>query len=112
MMKIYTRSGDQGSTSLLGNIRVAKCDLRIRAFGTVDELNAVLGVAISPEDTLARIESRDHHISFGAKLYFCKSLFGGGIVYHEHQFCWRFGGELCDYPTRDYDAAFGTVVAD
>jgi len=44
-MRIYTRTGDQGSTSLFGNTRVAKCDLRIAAYGTVDELNAVLGVA-------------------------------------------------------------------
>ncbi|MCH2113777.1 MAG: cob(I)yrinic acid a,c-diamide adenosyltransferase [Pirellulales bacterium] len=44
-MKIYTRTGDQGSTSLFGNQRVPKCDLRICAYGTVDELNAVLGVA-------------------------------------------------------------------
>lgn len=44
-MKIYTRTGDQGLTSLFGNSRVAKSDLRIRAYGTVDELNAVLGVA-------------------------------------------------------------------
>ncbi len=42
-MKIYTRSGDQGSTSLLGGARVAKCDLRIGATGTLDELNAMLG---------------------------------------------------------------------
>lgn len=44
-MKIYTRTGDQGSTSLFGNQRVPKCDLRIRAYGTIDELNAVLGIA-------------------------------------------------------------------
>ncbi len=44
-MKIYTRTGDQGSTSLFGNERVSKCDLRINAIGAVDELNAVLGLA-------------------------------------------------------------------
>jgi len=44
-MKIYTRSGDQGSTSLFGNERVSKSDLRISVIGTVDELNALLGVA-------------------------------------------------------------------
>jgi len=46
-MKIYTRTGDQGSTSLFGNTRVVKCDLRISAYGTLDELNAMLGVARS-----------------------------------------------------------------
>jgi cob(I)alamin adenosyltransferase len=44
-MKIYTRTGDDGSTGLYGGGRVAKCDPRIEAFGAVDELNAQLGVA-------------------------------------------------------------------
>jgi cob(I)alamin adenosyltransferase len=43
-MKIYTRSGDDGSTGLYGGGRVSKCDPRIDAFGAVDELNAQLGV--------------------------------------------------------------------
>lgn len=43
-MKIYTRTGDEGSTSLLGNQRVSKDEGRLAAFGTVDELNAVLGM--------------------------------------------------------------------
>lgn len=44
-MKIYTRTGDAGSTGLFGGPRVSKDDDRIEAYGTVDELNAVLGVA-------------------------------------------------------------------
>ncbi len=44
-MKIYTKTGDDGITGLLGNRRVPKDDIRIEAYGTVDELNAVLGVA-------------------------------------------------------------------
>ena len=47
LMKIYTRTGDQGSTSLIGNERVKKSDLRINAYGTIDELNAILGIARS-----------------------------------------------------------------
>lgn len=43
-MKIYTRSGDDGTTGLYGGGRVAKCDRRIEAIGAVDELNAQLGV--------------------------------------------------------------------
>ena len=43
-MKIYTRSGDEGMTGLLGPRRVFKDNARIDAYGTVDELNAVLGV--------------------------------------------------------------------
>jgi cob(I)alamin adenosyltransferase len=43
-MKIYTRTGDRGETALFGGPRVAKDHARIEAYGTVDELNAVLGV--------------------------------------------------------------------
>ena len=44
-MKIYTRTGDDGSTGLLGKDRVPKHAARIEAYGTVDELNATLGMA-------------------------------------------------------------------
>ncbi|WP_040769231.1 cob(I)yrinic acid a,c-diamide adenosyltransferase [Novipirellula maiorica] len=46
-MKIYTRTGDAGSTGLFGGPRVAKDDDRIEAYGTVDELNACLGLVRS-----------------------------------------------------------------
>lgn len=44
-MKIYTKAGDDGTTGLLGAGRVRKDDPRIEAYGTVDELNALLGLA-------------------------------------------------------------------
>ncbi len=44
-MKIYTRGGDEGHTSFFGGERVAKNHPRIEAYGTVDELNSVLGVS-------------------------------------------------------------------
>lgn len=43
-MKIYTKTGDRGDTSLFGGQRVPKDALRIEAYGTVDELNSVLGI--------------------------------------------------------------------
>jgi cob(I)alamin adenosyltransferase len=46
-MKIYTKKGDTGKTSLFGGERVSKDDLRIRTYGTVDELNAVLGMVMA-----------------------------------------------------------------
>jgi len=44
-MKIYTKTGDDGTTGLFGGGRVSKDSLRIRSYGTVDELNSVLGLA-------------------------------------------------------------------
>ena len=39
-MKVYTKQGDKGFTSLIGGERVKKCDMRVEAYGTVDELTA------------------------------------------------------------------------
>ncbi|HVZ47802.1 MAG TPA: cob(I)yrinic acid a,c-diamide adenosyltransferase [Gemmatimonadaceae bacterium] len=47
--KIYTRTGDDGRTALFGGGRVTKDDLRVQAYGDVDELNAVIGQARSVE---------------------------------------------------------------
>jgi cob(I)alamin adenosyltransferase len=55
-MKIYTRTGDEGETGLFGGGRVPKGHLRVEAYGTVDELNAVLGMcveAVEAEDVEA-----------------------------------------------------------
>ncbi|MFN8589421.1 MAG: cob(I)yrinic acid a,c-diamide adenosyltransferase [Candidatus Eisenbacteria bacterium] len=46
-MKIYTRTGDDGTTGLLGAARVPKHDARVESYGSVDELNAALGMAIA-----------------------------------------------------------------
>ncbi|MFT4770489.1 MAG: cob(I)alamin adenosyltransferase [Cryomorphaceae bacterium] len=48
-MKIYTKTGDEGKTSLLGGSRVAKYHLRIESYGTVDELNTAVGMLRSLE---------------------------------------------------------------
>lgn len=56
-MKIYTRTGDKGTTSLLGGSRVPKNHLRIEAYGTVDELNSWLGLLRDQE--IAQTEGAD-----------------------------------------------------
>jgi cob(I)alamin adenosyltransferase len=43
-MRIYTKTGDDGTTGLFGGARVAKTSLRVEAYGTVDELNSVIGL--------------------------------------------------------------------
>jgi cob(I)alamin adenosyltransferase len=46
-VKIYTRTGDNGETSLLDGRRVSKSDLRVDAYGEIDELNAAIGTALA-----------------------------------------------------------------
>jgi cob(I)alamin adenosyltransferase len=45
--KVYTRTGDQGETSLVGGVRIRKSDIRLEAYGTVDELSAHLGMLVA-----------------------------------------------------------------
>ncbi|MHC4996237.1 MAG: cob(I)yrinic acid a,c-diamide adenosyltransferase [Planctomycetota bacterium] len=49
-MKIYTRSGDDGTTGLFGGDRTVKDSQRVEAYGTIDELNACLGLAAATPD--------------------------------------------------------------
>lgn len=62
LSKIYTRTGDDGSTGLGDGSRVSKNDLRVEAMGNIDELNAVIGLllteTLSPSinNTLVRIQ--------------------------------------------------------
>ena len=71
-MKIYTKTGDDGDTGLFGGPRVSKDDPRIEAYGTVDELNSVLGLARAErldkdlDELVGRIQSE--LFSLGAEL--------------------------------------------
>src|SRR5690554_3824024 len=49
-MKVYTKTGDGGQTSLIGGKRVSKNDLRIDSYGTVDELNSWIGLVRDHEE--------------------------------------------------------------
>src|SRR6266498_4268586 len=63
-IKIYTKTGDRGTTSLIGGTKVLKSDLRIEAYGTVDELNSYVGlcrdlmVDETSKNTLREIQDR------------------------------------------------------
>lgn len=66
LSKIYTRSGDQGTTSLANGQRVSKTDLRIETIGTIDELNSVVGLFLSAASSsklnLKSIETVQHQL--------------------------------------------------
>lgn len=71
-MKIYTKTGDKGQTSLIGGTRVAKNSVRLEAYGTVDELNSYLGLIcsfpIAPELTDQLIVIQNILFSVGGNL--------------------------------------------
>lgn len=51
MLKIYTKTGDTGETSLFGGKRVSKASIRVETYGTVDELNSAIGAAIAQAES-------------------------------------------------------------
>ena len=58
-MKIYTKTGDKGETGLYGGTRISKASTRVEAYGTIDELNAFIGVAksqIENDDVLVQLK--------------------------------------------------------
>ena len=63
-MPIYTRTGDKGKTSLFDGTRVFKSHIRVDSYGTIDELNSIIGVVIARIETrkLARIKSELQNI--------------------------------------------------
>ena len=71
-MKIYTKTGDDGFTALIGGTRVPKHHLRIESYGTVDELNSYIGLIwsqeINEQDRLVLKEIQDRLFTIGASL--------------------------------------------
>ncbi|MGN0280738.1 MAG: cob(I)yrinic acid a,c-diamide adenosyltransferase [Prevotella sp.] len=61
--KVYTKTGDSGMTSLVGGVRISKTDVRLEAYGSVDELNSFIGLLVTAvsddriQEVLCRIES-------------------------------------------------------
>ncbi|MGZ8509100.1 MAG: cob(I)yrinic acid a,c-diamide adenosyltransferase [Chitinophagaceae bacterium] len=71
-MKIYTKTGDKGITSLIGGTKVSKAHLRIEAYGTIDELNSYIGLCndlLSDKNSSAILpEVQDRLFTIGAAL--------------------------------------------
>lgn len=90
-MKIYTKTGDDGDTGLLGGIRVRKSDPRVAAYGDVDELNACLGCVRAQSD-------------LGSDL--------GGMLEHIQQDLFAIGARLADPGDRLSDRVAKAAVGD
>src|SRR6186713_2933945 len=71
-MKIYTKTGDEGTTSLFGGKRVSKSELRIDTYGTIDELNSWIGVLrdleVNQKRQASLIEIQDRLFTIGSIL--------------------------------------------
>jgi cob(I)alamin adenosyltransferase len=70
-MKIYTKTGDTGQTSLIGGTRVSKHDIRIEAYGTVDELNSWMGVL---RDSISENHTKELIIEIQDRLFTIGSI--------------------------------------
>jgi cob(I)alamin adenosyltransferase len=118
LTRIYTRGGDAGETSLGDGSRVSKLDARIAAFGTVDELNAWLGVVLAGEvdpairSVLERIQNE--LFDLGADLSVPGSVDGRlrveqSVVDRLEEDCDRFNAELPEL--RSFILPGGTAVS-
>jgi cob(I)alamin adenosyltransferase len=73
LSKIYTRTGDEGTTGLAGGERIDKCDARVEAFGDIDETNSAIGVVLAephlPKEVRACLTRVQHELfDLGAEL--------------------------------------------
>ncbi len=95
-MKIYTKTGDDGTTGIIGGARLPKHDLHIQAIGDVDELNATIGIlyedlrANLPRENLNTKSSQDERLPL--LLHIQNNLFtlGGELADIEHKFVSTF----------------------
>ncbi len=82
-MKIYTKTGDKGQTALIGGRRVSKADLRIDTYGTVDELNAWIGLVRDQPVNAGRRnllkEIQDRLFTIGSELATDPSRYAGAV---------------------------------
>ncbi len=69
--KVYTKTGDKGQTSLIGGTRVSKSDIRIEAYGTVDELNSFIGLL---RDHISQHEQHQTLIKIQTELFVVGAL--------------------------------------
>ena len=103
--KVYTRSGDEGMTSLVGGQRVSKASVRLESYGTIDELSSHLGLlaALLPDgedkEMIFRIQNNLFNVCTNlatdqeqTPLYPSAHLPEGAIASLEQEVSWRYSG--------------------
>ncbi len=89
MAKIYTKTGDEGTTSLVNGRRISKSDLIIESYGTIDELNTVVGIAIEEIKCVEKASDCAEIIQFLGKIQ--NRLFTiGGMLATDVEFWERY----------------------
>ncbi len=81
---IYTRTGDDGTTSLVGGVRVSKTHARLEAYGTIDELNAFLGCLVSLMETEDKMLRFVQHKLFAVGAYLATDTSKTGLHAESH----------------------------
>lgn len=114
LSKIYTRTGDKGTTGLGDGSRVAKDSLRVETFGTVDELNSVIGLVLTaePEEAVRSCLTRTQHELFDLGGELCIpgcTLIPGEFVDQLEADLDRFNADLP--PLKDFILPGGTESA-
>lgn len=91
---VYTRTGDGGTTSLVGGMRVSKTDARLEAYGTIDELNAQLGLLLTyltdERDCCLLLRVQNLLFVIGSQLATdtsCRPLMAASVVSEEEIWC-------------------------
>lgn len=76
-MHIYTKTGDEGETSLFGGKRVSKADIRVEVYGDVDELTSYLGLVISK---IRKPDEKEYLINIQKELYEIMAILAGATT--------------------------------
>ena len=90
---IYTKTGDKGTTSLVGGQRVQKNDARLNAYGTIDELNSFVGAVISQMNADADMPASDKSMAFvtNAKVEYATL---GNVLNEDHDLLYFIQNQL------------------
>ena len=102
-MKIYTKTGDKGKTSIVGGTRVDKCSQRIETYGTIDELNSFVGL-------LRTFCSDEHDISMLLDVQKKLFMVGGNLATDKNKCKVRPGNYILDSDAAEIESEIDSIM--